>query len=88
MSELWTDEHGAKSASAKDGIYIINNAELPEHKKSFDTDTRRICYFNGSNSRDTGQHKHDKGWRSSKRVCEDGRVLVKISISEGSELEW
>lgn len=39
-----TDEHGAKSAICKDGIYIINNAELPEHK-ILDTDIGRICYL-------------------------------------------
>ena len=81
-----TDEHGAKSGICKDGIYIINNAELPEHKIR-DTDIGRVCYFDGSNSVTLDNINTTKAGEVLS-VGEEGRVLVKISISEGSELEW
>lgn len=81
-----TNEHGVKSVICKDGIYIINNAELPEHK-ILDDNIGRVCYFNGNNSVSLDNINTTKAGEVLS-VCEDGRVLVKISISEGSELEW
>lgn len=81
-----TDEHGTKSAICKDGIYLINNTELPEHK-ILDADIGRICYFDGSDTVTLDNINTTKAGEIL-GVYEDGRVLVKISISEGSELEW
>ena len=85
-ARIVTDEQGEKYVICKDGIYIINNTELPEHKV-LDNDIGRICYFDGSNSVTLDNINTTKAGEVLS-IYEDGRVLVKISISEGSELEW
>lgn len=86
VARIVTDEHGVKSAICKDGVYVINNTELPEHK-ILSNDIGRVCYFNGSNSVTLDNINTTKAGEVL-NVCEDGRVLVKISLGEGSGLEW
>lgn len=81
-----TNEHGVKSVICADGIYIVNNAETPEHK-IFNENIGRVCYFDGSDSVSLDNINATKAGEVV-GIFEDGRVLVKISISEGSELEW
>ena len=81
-----TDENAVKSVICKDGIFVIDNTALPEHK-IFDSDLGRICYFDGKNSVTLANINTTKAGEVL-NINEDGRVIVKISISEGSELEW
>lgn len=81
-----TNESGVKSVICKDGIFIIDNTDLPEHK-ILDSDIGRICYFDGEDSVTLDNINTTKAGEVL-NTNEDGSVLVKISISEGSELEW
>lgn len=81
-----TNENGVKSVICKDGIFIIDNTDLSEHKIS-DSDIGRICYFDGKDSVTMDNINTTKAGEVL-NTNEDGRVLVKICISEGSELEW
>ena len=81
-----TNESGVKSVICKDGNFIIDNTDIPEHK-ILDSDIGRICYFNGEDSVTLDNINTTKAGEVL-NVNEDGAVLVKISISEGSELEW
>ncbi len=81
-----TNENGVKSVICKDGIFIIDNTDLPEHK-ILDSDIGRICYFDGEDSVTLDNINTTKAGEVL-NTNEDGSVLVKISISEGSELEW
>ena len=80
------NENGVKSVICKDGIYIIDNTDFPEHKIS-DSDIGRICYFDGESSVTLNNINTTKAGEVLS-TNDDGSVLVKISISEGSELEW
>ena len=81
-----TNENGVKSVICKDGIFIIDNTDLPEHK-ILDSDIGRICYFDGEDSVTLDNINTTKAGEVL-NTNEDGSVLVEISISEGSELEW
>ena len=81
-----TNENGVKSVICKDGIFIIDNTDLPEHK-ILDSDIGRICYFDGEDSVTLDNINTTKAGEVL-NTNEDGSVLVKISISEGSELVW
>lgn len=81
-----TNEHGVKFVICKDGMFIMDNTDLPEHKIS-DSNIGRICYFNGQDSVTLDNINTTKAGEVL-NINEDGSVLVKISISEGSELEW
>ena len=52
-----------------------------------DADIGRICYFDGEDSVTLDNINTTKAGEVL-NTNEDGSVLVKISISEGSELEW
>ena len=80
------NENGVKSVICKDGIFVIDNTALPEHK-ILDADIGRICYFDGEDSVTLDNINTTKAGEVL-NTNEDGSVLVKISISEGSELEW
>lgn len=81
-----TDESGVKFVICNDGIFIIDNTDMPEHK-IYDSNIGRICYFDGEDSVTLDNINTTKAGEVV-GINEDGRVLVKISISEGSELEW
>lgn len=80
------DEDGNKQVICHDGIFITHNTELPEHK-ILDSDVGRICYFDGASSVTLDNINTTKAGEVLS-ASEDGNVIVKISISEGSELEW
>lgn len=80
------NEYGTNSVICTDGIFIIQNTDLPEHKICNDA-VGRVCYFDGSDSVTLDNINTTKAGEIL-NVAEDGNVLVKISIREGSELEW
>lgn len=81
-----SDEDGNKQVICKDGIYFIHNTELPEHMID-DCDIGRICYFDGPSSVTLDNINTTRAGEVLS-LDEDGNVLIKISVSEGSELEW
>ncbi len=80
------NECGVKSVICKDGIFSINNTDLPEHK-ILASDIRRICYFDGKDTVTLDNSNTTKAGEIL-NINEDGSILVNISIGEGSELEW
>lgn len=80
------NEYGTKSVICTDGIFITQNTDMPEHK-IYNNAVGRICYFDGSDSVTMDNINTTKAGEIL-NVTEDGNVLVKISIREGSELEW
>lgn len=81
------DENGAKSVICVDGIFIINSTDLPGYKV-LDSNVGRVCYFDGEDSVTMDNINTTKAGEVLNAYEEDGYVIVKISISEGSELEW
>lgn len=80
------DENGVKSVICKDGIFIIDNTNLPEHK-ILDSDIGRVCYFDGEDSVTLDNINTTKAGEVL-NTNENDSVIVKISIGEGGELEW
>ncbi len=80
------DEDGNRQVICHDGIFSFHNAELVEHSIMY-SNVGRICYFDGASSVTLDNINTTKAGEVLS-VDEAGNVLVKISISEGSELEW
>lgn len=79
------DEDGNKQVICHDGIFVIQNTET-DHR-ILDSNVGRICYFDGASSVTLDNINTTKAGEVV-GISEDGNVLIKISISEGSELEW
>lgn len=79
-------EDGDRQVICHDGIFIIHNTELPEHR-IVDSNVGRVCYFDGASSVTLDNINTTKAGEVV-GVGEDDNVLIKISTSEGSELEW
>lgn len=81
------DENGAKSVICVDGIFIVNNTDL-HGNKVLASNAGRVCYFDGEDAVTMDNINTTKAGEVLNAYEEDGYVIVKISISEGSELEW
>ena len=79
-------QEDSKSVICRDGIYVIRNTDIPKHMIT-DSDIGRVCYFDGAASVTMDNINTTKAGEVL-GVDDEGRALVKISVSEGSELEW